>query len=333
MLLELLISQYKETEEMVKLMLDSIAIQQGIDFNDIHVIIANDGSDVILSREFLNSYSFNITYYTPQHLGMSEIRNYLLDRATAEYVMFCDADDMFYTTCALWYVLQLIKEKKFDCLFPTYIMEIKDENNKCTYHPNYGCEVHGKVIRRQLILDNNIRWKRELLTHDSRYFLALCECYAQKDKIIYDKSPYYIWKYNKKSTTRSRADYLLETFDYLTLSIIYLVDELLRRGKLEDAERTFVSFTYLYYFYYSCEDWQREDNQELVKESLKSFALAYKKFGSLVETCPLTKYQNIIRRNRNDMCRSQKTPYIEIITFEDWKKMIVDISKGRGAEK
>lgn len=330
MLLELLISQYREDEKIVKAMLDSIAIQQGINFNDINVIIANDGSDVKLSKEFLNSYPYNITYYTPEHLGMSEIRNFLLDHSSAEYIMFCDADDMFYTTCALWHILSLIEKTHFDCLFPYYIKEQKDINNKCSYYPNYGSEVHGKVIRRQLIIDNNIRWKKELLTRDSRYFLALCECYAQKDKMIYAKEPYYIWKYNEKSTTRSQADYLLQTFDYFTLSVGYLVDELLQRGKIEGAERAFISFVYLFYFYYNCEDWQKKENQKLVQSALISFAPLYKKFSSLIDTHSTQKYGDIIRQNRNDICKMQKTPYLEKITFEDWKKMILEIGNNGG---
>jgi glycosyltransferase involved in cell wall biosynthesis len=150
------------------------------------VIIANDGSNIILSEDFLKSYSFNITYYTPEHLGMSGIRNFLLDHSSADYIMFCDADDMFYTNCAINYIFSKIKEKEFDCLFPYYIKEVK-VNNNVTYYPNYGCEVHGKVIRRQYLLDNNIRWKKELITHDSRFFFTLCENCTTKDRIIYEQ--------------------------------------------------------------------------------------------------------------------------------------------------
>jgi len=51
--LQILIPQYNEDENMIKPLLDSIAIQQDIDFNDIEVFIGNDGSDTKLSTEFL----------------------------------------------------------------------------------------------------------------------------------------------------------------------------------------------------------------------------------------------------------------------------------------
>ena len=54
--LQILIPQYKETEEVIKPLLDSISIQQSVDLkNEVGVIIVNDGTDVHLSKEFLDS--------------------------------------------------------------------------------------------------------------------------------------------------------------------------------------------------------------------------------------------------------------------------------------
>ena len=63
MKLQLLVPQYKETEEIVKPLLDSLAIQQGIDLNEVGVIICNDGSDVRLSKSFLNSYPLKLNIF------------------------------------------------------------------------------------------------------------------------------------------------------------------------------------------------------------------------------------------------------------------------------
>ena len=95
MKLQILIPQYNETDEIIKPLLDSIAIQQNVDFNEIGVIIVNDGSGILLSDKLLMKYPFKIEYYIEAHRGVSATRNACLDHATAEYVMFCDADDMF----------------------------------------------------------------------------------------------------------------------------------------------------------------------------------------------------------------------------------------------
>ena len=95
MKLQILVPQYKETEYIIKPLLDSVEIQQNVDLkNDVGVIIVNDGTDTHLSRDFLDGYTFHIDYYLHEHKGVSATRNACLDYATADYVMFCDADDM-----------------------------------------------------------------------------------------------------------------------------------------------------------------------------------------------------------------------------------------------
>lgn len=101
MKLQILVPQYKETEEVIKSLLDSLIVQQNVDFNEFGVIITNDGSDVKLSKKFLDSYPYKIEYYKAKHQGVSATRNECLDKAIADYVMFCDADDMFYNACGL----------------------------------------------------------------------------------------------------------------------------------------------------------------------------------------------------------------------------------------
>ena len=63
MKLQILIPQYDETDEVIKPLLDSIEIQQNVNFDDIGVIIVNDGSEIHLTEEFLNHYSYKIEYY------------------------------------------------------------------------------------------------------------------------------------------------------------------------------------------------------------------------------------------------------------------------------
>ena len=136
MKLQFLIPQYKETDEVVKPLLDSIALQQSVDFNDIGVIICNDGTDVHLSDEFINSYPFKVEYYLCEHKGVSATRNACLDHATADYVMFCDADDMFYNMCGLYIVIREINNGGFDSLMSAFTEETRDPKTKSIVYVN-----------------------------------------------------------------------------------------------------------------------------------------------------------------------------------------------------
>ena len=110
MKLQLLIPQFNETDEVMRPMLESIAIQQGVDLkNDIEVIIGNDGSDIKLSEDLLGSFSFPLRYVFFDHTGLPGTRGKLFDLATADYVMFCDADDMFLTNTALYTIFAFRK--------------------------------------------------------------------------------------------------------------------------------------------------------------------------------------------------------------------------------
>ena len=60
MKLQFLIPQYRETDDIVRPLIDSIAMQQGVDFADVGAIIVNDGSDVHLDDKMLASYPFKV---------------------------------------------------------------------------------------------------------------------------------------------------------------------------------------------------------------------------------------------------------------------------------
>ena len=122
MKLQILIPQYRETDEIIKPLLDSIALQQNVPFDEIGAIICNDGSDVFLSDGLLESYPFAVEYHKEPHQGVSATRNACLDYATADYVMFCDADDLFYNACGLWIIFQEMRTG-FDSLISVFIEE------------------------------------------------------------------------------------------------------------------------------------------------------------------------------------------------------------------
>ena len=173
MKLQILVPQHKETDEIVKPLLDSIAIQQNVDFSQIGVIICNDGTDVHLSEKLLSSYPFEVQYHKEPHRGVSGTRNACLDHATAEYVMFCDADDMFYNACGLYIVFREIANGGFDTLSSTFIEESRIPTTKEITYINREMDstfVHGKFHRRQFLLDNNIRWNDALTIHEDSYF-------------------------------------------------------------------------------------------------------------------------------------------------------------------
>ena len=58
--LDILITQYNEDEKLISPLLDSLNLQQGINWQDINVYIGNDGSNAKISNEFISAYNFPI---------------------------------------------------------------------------------------------------------------------------------------------------------------------------------------------------------------------------------------------------------------------------------
>lgn len=182
--LDILIPQYCETEDVIRPLLDSIEGQTPKSvLAEIQVIIANDGSEVILSDTFLSQYSFKILYLKEPHAGVSATRNKLLDAATADYIMYCDADDSFFRLDALSIILEHIDTEDFEFLRAAFFEEkLNPKTNKLglLLHADSLVFVHGKVYKRQFLIDQNIRWAEALTMHEDRFFNCLVDLLATK---------------------------------------------------------------------------------------------------------------------------------------------------------
>ena len=192
MKLQILIPQYRETDDVVKPLLDSIAIQQNVPFDEIGAVICNDGSDVFLTDSLLNSYPFKVEYYKGQQRGGSATRNACLDHATAYYEMLFYANDMFYNACGLWILFREM-EAGFDSLVSVFIEETRNPETKSVEYITHQMDstfVHGKVHRRQYLIDKGIRWNDSLTIHEDSYLNILCQNLSQNVK--YYQTPFYL---------------------------------------------------------------------------------------------------------------------------------------------
>ena len=322
--LQILIPQWKETEEIIKPLLDSIELQQNVDLkNDVGVIIVNDGSDVYLSEEFLSKYTFDIEYYTNFHKGVSATRNACLDHATAEYVMFCDADDMFYNMCGLWIIFREIQNGGFDSLTSVFIEETRLPDKSIMYinREMDSTFVHGKVHRRQYLLDQNIRWNNKLTIHEDSYFNCLCQKLSKNVK--YCQSPFYLWKWRDDSICRSDFKYILKTYNNMLDSSTALVEEFLKREHKEDAQFYATAMIYDAYFTMNKNEWLNQENKTYRNKTEKRFKRFYLKFKELFEQIPIQKKAQIIQGIKNRMF--SEGLLMETITFDTWIKHILSL--------
>ena len=320
MKLQILIPQYEETDEIVKPLLDSIALQQNVDFKEVGVIIVNDGTDIHLSDEFINSYPFEVQYHLAKHQGVSATRNECLDRATADYVMFCDADDMFFNMCGLWIIFQEI-EKGFDSLTSVFIEETRIPNTKKPTYINREMDstfVHGKIHRRQYLIDKQIRWNPDLTIHEDSYFNIQCQNLSKDVK--YCTSPFYLWRWRDESVCRHDPKYILKTYRNMIDSNDALIKEFIRKG-FEDKAYFYIAFM-IFDAYYTMNktEWINQENKEYRDSTERRFAKYYKKWKKRWEAIPA---QDKIQISQGVRGRSvMEGMQMEAMTIDEWLEHI-----------
>jgi len=212
MLLQLIVAHYKEDSQYVERFLDSIDCQDFIDKHDIEVLIVNDGNEVILPESLLNKYNFSIKYLIKEWGGLSDTRQYGLDNATADYVMFCDCDDMFSRIDALYKIIDCCKTDKYDFIS---CGRLQDVNNKIEIVNAKGNmtthEVHSKIFRLSFLKEHNIFWNKEI-KYWGDYFYFSSILFSENPRAGLIDEQLYIWKSHQGSIT-NKVNSKKQTFD------------------------------------------------------------------------------------------------------------------------
>lgn len=315
MKLQILVPHYKESAEVLKPLLDSVAIQQNVDMNEIGVIIVHDGTDFLE----LGEYPYTIKQIKAEHQGVSATRNRALDEAEADYVMFCDCDDMFFNACGLWIIFREMKDG-FDALVSVFTEETRTPDGDVMYinRDMDSTFVHGKVYRREYLQTQNIRFNPTLTIHEDSYF----NCLAQKcsENVKYCPSPFYLWKWRDESVCRHDPKYILKTYNNMLESNTALVNELLNREKVSDAQFYSTAMIYDAYFTMNKAEWINQENKEYRRKTELRFKKYFSEFKDLFNSIPEQSKAQIIVSIKNRFY--QEGLLMESITFDDWIKHI-----------
>lgn len=331
MKLQILIPHYHEGVDVIKPLLDSIALQQQVNFHEIGVIICHDGLEKPLTRDVFTfdlydvdgfpAYPFEIKQIYQEHKGVSAARNACLDAATADYVMWCDADDMFINMCGLYLIFREMTGKGFNALRSVFMEETRNpETGECVYinRENDTTFVHGKVYRRKFLKANNIRWNDNLTIHEDSFFNCLASTMAEEVK--YCTIPFYLWRWRDESVCRHDPKYILKTYNNMLDSNTALVNEFLDRGKNDAAQFYATSMIYDAYFMMNKDEWLNQENQEYRNATELRFKRYYEQFKALFESVPKERRAQIIVGMKNRFFGEGLL--MESVTFDDWIKHI-----------
>ena len=318
MKLQILVPQYKEKKEVLKPLLDSIALQQGVDFNEVGVVIVNDGYPKSkLPEKFLKSYPFKIDYYMEEHRGVSGTRNACLDHASADYICFCDADDMFFSMVGL-NIMMVEMDTGFDSLTTKFYEEVhRDGKVWFTEHKHDRTFVHGKFHRRQYLIDKNIRFNDALTVHEDSYFNYMATTLADNpNSIKYSDVPIYLWKWRDDSVCRHDPQYMQKTYRNYLDSITALVNQLMERGKDGNAKMLICTQMFDTYYLMNTPTWLTQKNQEYRLDTERRFKEFYETFAETFDNLDSAFKIAISNQVRSNKIKTGME--MEKLTFDQW---------------
>lgn len=334
--LDLIITHYTEPWKVGKQMFDMLAMQREVNFDDVGVILVNDGEDHELPSELFDGYPYDVCQISIPKGGVSKARNAGLDHSTADWVMFCDFDDSFSSIFGLYLIFCAMNEDKYDTLWSCFTEETKDNEGKIhlVAHERDWVFIHGKAHRRQWLIDNGIRFNDKLTVHEDAFFTILTQVIAKPERIGSIRTPFYLWKWNDRSVVRrdNAEDYILLTYDHLIRQRIALTEEFLRREMIEDAMLAIIKT--VVDTYYDCQQytWRSPKNKELLRKAENWFAAYLKRYANYYVKADVKKVSAMSKTSRENALK-KGTFLMEAQTFGDWLEHIMNDAKPIPVEK
>lgn len=248
-------------------------------YRDFELIIINDASDDKTEKiieHFMSVIQQRIIYIrNDSRLGAAKSRNLGLAKATGEYVIFLDADDIYYQGL-FEQSINAIEQDKADMVvfgYEKYNYSTK-EVSRVLYEKRCYVDRNdiilwrmldnvpwNKVVRKKLLEEHQIYFQ-DIPSNNDIFFSFVCGLTSKKIVFINDMLIRYVWKRPASLTlTRERKNYVAEAY--------YEIYNYIEKNKYSlEIKREFINFL--------LDTYQRflisiVDNKELTKQASDKF--------------------------------------------------------------
>ncbi len=194
---------------------------------DIEIIIINDGStdnSEAIIKEYMNKYSSIIKYYSKENEGVAKTRNFGIEKATSDYVLFIDSDD-YIDKCLIEKLMPYINQKiemiKFKLQRVDKNGNILEKVDGPVFSKITGQEAFNKLycedvlldspcvylIKKTLFTENNFKFKRKY--HEDFGLIPLIIITAKS----ITSTPYYLYYYVQAPNSITRNEDYSKTIE------------------------------------------------------------------------------------------------------------------------
>lgn len=195
--------------------------QQGLSDDDFELILVNDGTqDNSFKRiESIISGHSNIIVLEQSNQGLSAARNTGLSKASGDYLLFLDSDDLLVNN-SLFRLLSIIEENEVDMIVAGFVkmdnheiskfngcydsefqIEIKSSSDMFLHDFNPSeCYVWRTIYRKDFINENNLYFIPGLYFEDVPF---TTECYLKAKKCVKTSLIFYVYRQRDNSIVSS----------------------------------------------------------------------------------------------------------------------------------
>ena len=268
-------------------------IENEID-NQTEIIVIDDGSKDNTLKLCKEYESRNIHIYHQENQGVSMARNNGIDKAKGDYIMFVDADDTLVTG---WFKkIQSYLSGEYDIVYfgknyKQRHMPKEDVVKNIFSVPNdnqtkYLASVCSKLFRKSLIIENHIRFDKQLINGEDLVFAL--ECLLCASDYLFVQAPIYSYFVNYESATHIFKDSFVTSNEYF----LHKADSIFSRHNVNEelahlcVKYSFVTGVVLLLIRISYIDNKNEQNNKLslfdlpyIKEGKNKYPIHFKEFG------------------------------------------------------
>lgn len=207
--LDIIVTHYDEPFSVGKKFFDMLAMQRGVDFSEINVMLLHDGTDPF-DQEMFSGYPYTVTQYKRSHGGIAALRNGGIRLAESEWLCFCDFDDMFANVYSLRHVLTLLPNDNYDVLWGKFYAEdvLADGRTRLNLRGQNSVFIHAKFFRTAFLLENELTFPEDLEFNEDSAFCAItfAVCDYRRVGEITAETPLYVWTYREGSATGTQQN-------------------------------------------------------------------------------------------------------------------------------
>ena len=230
----------------LKDLLNSLALQTIADNLDI-IIASDEPTETQIYKQIANQFNLNINVLdTEKNTGSGLARQRCIEACKTDWIIFADADDVFYTPFALETLIEEI-EPQYVLIQGGFMEELNDKTY-CNHFIHQNPWVFAKLYYVPFLQENNIKFSNLQIMEDGEFnwkvYLFAGDAVKRVPQTVY------LWKYNPNSISHN-LDYKYNKGQFGTIqAAMNTIKFYLNRFSYDNRIIDFIVY-YLIEFYFS----------------------------------------------------------------------------------